>query len=1190
MNRRWTLAFCSLAAAFLLCTIGPRVFAQGLTYGAIHGTVTDASGAVIPGATVSALNTSTGIAHKTTTDATGYYIFPQLHIGGPYTVVITKPGFQTSRLVGIILHVNDNLFENATLQTGTVSQTVRVSANAVQVQTSDTQLQETLTSNQIAKMPLLGQDATILQKLQAGTVESSDRFGNYSSNGAQTQQNSYLLDGSDINDAPLQTQGITINPDALAEVTFVTSTSNPQYSRNSGAIANEILKSGTNQFHGDGFEFYRDTFMNLGGYFALPGQRPVFHQNLYGGTLGGPVVRNKLFFFTAYQGFRNRNAFTQQTSVPTASQLGTTTGIANLSQDANAFTGGINSAGLTSLSIPVSIMTPAGPCGPNTARTTWSSCFPAGSPVEILTSSFNPIATKLLSYVPPPNVGSAVGNTYDNFNALNTAASDQGIIRLDYHLSQNDELWASTVFQSNPTTQTLPFTGATLPGWSETDARHIKIFNASWTHTFNPDTLNEVRGGYYRFNFAAVEPSVVTPPSALGFTISPQDTGAESDPLIGVSGYFTLGFSNNGPQPRRDTNMDYADNFTRIIGNHNVMVGAEIEKFGVNNPFYANNNGNFSFNGSGTYTSGDPLLDFLVGIPSSYAQGSGAQIDAHSWDIYGYAQDDWKTTSSLTLNYGLGYEIMTPFANLQYGGKAVICFTPGAQSKVFPTAQASLLYPGDPGCNNQGGASPKFDKIAPRVGIDWSPSGKALGWLTGPAGEHEFALRGGFGVYYNRDSEEAQLQNLEDPPFGTTSAGVADIPGLSPSFADPWVDIAGNGQETNKFPYTFPTPGQTINFAQFVPYDLSTISPAYNVPTAYNFNLNIQRQIPGDQILTVGYVGSLGDNLVRAYEADRITAAGHAAAVAACTAAGTSACLSNASFLSLNDPQWFRETSGNFLSVGRVYTNGSSNYNSMQVSLAKNPTHGIYYTLAYTWSHALDNGSGFESSGFGNDIAGTNWVPGFRYLSYGNSDFDARNRFVASYGYQIPLLAAMRQNRFINEALGGWNIGGITALQSGFPAPIGDTGQNRSLYCNAATFSFYGCPDTAETSTFHPALMNPRSTSQHYWFNPGDFSPEPLGTFGNVKRNFIHGPGFNYTDMNLFKNFPLGRHDSPRVLELMLQAYNVFNHPNFATPDGNVNDGAAFGTITSVIQPSADGGAGDPQPGRVVQIAGRIEF
>lgn len=1211
MNTRRNLRLLFLLP-LLLTYFAPHAVAQNV-YASIHGTVIDSSGAVVPGATVTAVNTSTGISTTQTTDDKGYFVFPQLALGGPYTVKVDKSGFQAFQATGITLQTNDNRDVDAKLTAGSVSQTVEVSANAVQVDTSDTQLKSTVTADQIEQMPLLGRDASILQKLTPGTVESSDRFGNYSSNGSQTQENSYLLDGADINDGPLQTQGLTINPDALNEITFLTSSQNPEYSRNSGAIVNETLKTGTNTFHGSGFEFYRDTFLNNGNYFSQT--RPEFHQNLYGGTLGGPVLKNRLFFFLAYQGYRNATGTTQVTTVPTDAQLGRNGATyADLSGDNNEINGA-NTVALSSNPLPFAITGPNGTCGPGTTYTNWgptqtkegtwdntNACFPSGSTVHLPTSNFNSVAANLLSlYVPSPNYN---GNKY-NFNSPNTAAEDQGVIRVDAQVTRKDLVWGSGIFQSDPSFAGLPFTGSNLPGFAENNARHFKIFNASWTHTFSPTTLNELRAGYYRFNYAAVEPAVVQEPSSLGFSINPQNPAAAGAPLIDVTGYFTLGFSNNGPQPRLDQNTEASDNFTKIWGNHNLMFGAHVEKFGVHNPFYANLNGNFGFSGGGSYTSGDPLLDFLVGIPSSYSQGSGAEIDAYSWEIYGFAQDNWKVSNSFTLNYGIGYDTQTPNANLQYGGKAIICFTPGAQSTVFPTAQASLLYPGDPGCNNQGGATTKYDHFAPRVGFDWSPE-SGLGWLTGSQGEHKLAVRVGFGLYFNRDSEEAQLQNLEDPPFGISSVGAADINinGVSgsPGFAAPFTDVAGRPgfSEANRFPYTFPTPGQSIDFSSLAPYDLSGIDPGYDVPYTYNFNLNVERQLPGNQLLTIGYVGSLGRHLVRAYEADQETAAGHAAAVAMCNSLGSAGCQTMAtSNLSLSYPQWFTETSGNFISVGHVHTDGSSSYHSLQVSVNKQMTHGLYYILAYTYGHALDNGSSFESSGFGNsnDLVGTNWVPGYQYLSYGNSEYDARHTFRAGYGYLIPLPHSLKQNYLVNEAIGGWHFIGITTLQSGNPVSIGEGGLNRSLWCNDSSYSFYNCPDTPETSTFHISHMNPRGAG-NLWFDPTVFTPEPLGTFGNVKRNFFSGPGFNYSDFTLYKDFPMGRADSPRYIELRLEAFNAFNHANFSPPDGQLSDGYAntsgtggtFGQITSVVSPVQDNGDGDPQPGRAIQLAGKFYF
>ncbi len=1189
------LLFVTVVVAALSLAVSPAAFAQNV-YAAIHGTVTDTSGAVVPGATVTALNTSTDIATKQTTDSKGYYILPQLAIGGPYTITIDLTGFQTAKTVGILLQSNDNREINAVLKPGSVSQTVEVSATAAQVETSDTQVKSTISSTEIEDMPLLGQDASALQKLTPGTVESSDRFGNFSANGSQTQENNYLLDGADNNDAPLQNQGLVISPEALSEVTFVTSTQNPEYSRNSGAIVNETIKSGTNQFHGEGFEFYRDTFLNNGNYFSAT--RPPFHQNLYGGTFGGPILKNKLFFFLSYQGLRNATGTTTLTKVPTDDQLGRNgSGFADLTGDNNVANGGTNgTVGLTGNPLPFAITGPSGTtCA---AGTPWNTCFPTGSAVDVPTSNFNSISANLINkYVPSPNYN----GTYYNFNSADTEGSDQGVMKIDVNITNSDKLWAEGIFQSNPSFETLPFTGANLPGFPEVDTSHFKIFSASWTHTFNPSTLNELRAGYYRFNFGAVESAIVQPPSSLGFAITPQSSAAYFAPKIGVTGYFTLGFSNNGPQPRLDGNYDYSDNFTKIIGNHNLMLGVHLERFTVDNPFYANAAGNFSFGGSGQFTSGDPLLDFLVGIPSGYSQGSGALINARAWEYYGYAQDNWKVTDSLTLNYGTGYDIQTPFANLQYGGEAIICFVPGAQSKIFPTATTSMLYPGDPGCNNQGGATAKYGHFAPRVGFAYSPN-SSWGWLTGPAGEHLFSLRGGFGLYFNRDSEEAQLQNLEDPPFGTSSPGATAAPGIgSPSFANPFQDVANRGANysiTNPFPYTFPSPGQTnIDFSQFTPYGLSTISPNYDVPYAYNIMLQVQRQIPGSQVLTIGYVGSLGHKLVRAYEANRITPTGHAAAVATCLALGETACLSSyAIYPSLLTPQDYTETSGNFGTVGQVYTDGSSNYHSLQVNLTKSPSHGLYYILSYTYSHALDNSSSFESSGFGesNNLVGANWVPGFTQLSYGNSEYDARHRFVAGYGYVVPLTEGMRNNYIVNELLGGWHLAGMTALQSGNPVSVGGLGLNASLYCNGSEFTFYACPDNLSTSTYNIPRRAPRtlySTADgpaNFWFDPSPFSPEPLGTFGNVKRGFFSGPGFNYTNMSLFKNFPIGRADSPRFIQLRLETYNVFNHANFAQPDGSLADGPSFGTITSVVQPVLTGG--DPQPGRAVQLAGKIYF
>ena len=286
----------ALAATPLLLLAGlglPQPTLAQNIYAAVHGTVTDSSGAVVPNVQVTALNTATGISSSVTADGHGYYIFPQLHIGGPYTIEITASGFEKFESTGLTLNLNDNRDVDAKLQIGQSSETVTVQSATVQVETSDTQLKSEILGSQITQLPLLGRDASQLEKTAPGVVESSDRFGSFAANGSQTTNNSFLLDGADFGDGPLQDQGFIVNPDALAELDIVTSTLNPEFARNAGAVVNETLKNGSNAFHGNGFYFYRDTFLNNGDYFAQPGQRPPFHQNLYGGTLGGPVVKNK---------------------------------------------------------------------------------------------------------------------------------------------------------------------------------------------------------------------------------------------------------------------------------------------------------------------------------------------------------------------------------------------------------------------------------------------------------------------------------------------------------------------------------------------------------------------------------------------------------------------------------------------------------------------------------------------------------------------------------------------------------------------------------------------------------------------------------------------------------------------------------------------------------------------------------
>lgn len=1192
----WLTAL-GLLSVLLLVRGTPPMAAQNV-YSAIHGTVTDSSGAVIPSATVTVLNTSTGISTVKTADEKGYYIFPQLQVGGPYTVTVSAPGFEKFSSAGLNLNVNDNRDLDAVLRVGGTSQTVEVAATAVQVDTSDTQFKQVVTSDQLEQIPLEGRDPAGLQKLQTGVVESSDRFGNFSSNGSQTAQNSYLVNGTDINDPTLQNEGIQVNPDALSEENIVTSTLNPEFSRNSGAVINQVIKSGTNSLHGSGFEFYRDTFLNNGSYFSAT--RPQFHQNLYGGTLGGPLLRNKLFFFTGYQGLRNKIGLTTLSQTMSPGQLS-----GQFAGDLNYATGGMNSAGLTTNKLPFNI----GNC---TAGETWAQCFPGGN-VTIPSTEWNPLAAKVIQQFVPASNYTAGGVSYYDFNAGDTAAQDQGIIRLDYTPTTRDSIWASTIFQSSPATFALPFGGSSFPGFEMVQTEHFKIFSTSYTHTFSSSTLNELRGSYYRLNFPNVIPATVIQPGSYGFSINPQLTQA-SLPYMAIGALFDLGFSFEGPQPRTDTNTTFADNFSWVKGNHSLKFGASFEQFRVANPFGYLNNGYYSYaggtEGGGLYSSGDPLVDFVMGIPDSYEQTSDGLVNALASERYAYAQDNWKISNTFTFNYGIAWDAEQPFQNKQFGGVGVICYqVSSATSKIFPGGPPGLLYPGDPGCNAAGGVTTRYNHFGPRIGFAWSPtSGPSR--LIGSPGAHQFSVRGGIGVYFNRDQEEQSLDNLTDPPFLYTSRGAGDFGG-SPSFANPFADVAGNGSEPNPYPYSVPAPGSSVNWSIYNLLSMSAFDKNYSVPYVYNFNLNVQRSLPSNIVMQLGYVGSMGRRLATWYEGDPITPAGHAACLAGSVPAGFPSQLNCNSGLAGSIHQYFPQftaqpavvpgTGGGavpqlpngvpwFLSIGDQNTEGTSNYNSFQASVIKSPTHGLLLTFAYTWAHSLDDGSGYESvtggqsdGNYGNFGRVRIYTPGFEYLNYGDSDFDARQRFATSYVYSVPVSGILKSNPFLREALSGWELAGVTAFQTGFPVSISQ-GQDRSLWCDGN--SFFNCGDVPMTSSFHIKTSDPRSSSDHRWFDTSSFSPEPIGTYGNVKRNFFHGPGFNYTNFQFSKNFAVNT-DGSRYVQLRLEAFNAFNHANFGPPSGQYTS-PSFGLVTNVIE-SAEPNS-DPQPGRAVQLAGKFYF
>ena len=1144
----------------------------------IKGSVTDPLGAVIPNAQVTAVNLATGVKFTTTSQANGDYLFPQLPIG-TYKITVGAPGFQSFTATGITLNIDQEYVEPVKLAVGSVATNVEVAADAVQVNTTDMQLSNIVGSAQMVELPLLGRDFTQLELTLPGVQLPDNRFGTFSVSGAQSQQAEYIINGADTNDIALNDIVFTPSLDAIDQFNLISGPLNAEYDRNSGGIVSATIKSGTNRFHGDAFEFYRDTFLNTNNFLEktfdpATGARTdivsPYHQNIFGGTLGGPILKDKLFFFGSYQG--TRQAVPEFTSNPTdnvftAAQLG-----GNFSSD---FTGN-NQSGINNFSsnvIPSTITIPG--CA---AGTTWNTCLTSLGGV-IPTSAFNPTATALVKqYVPAPNNG-AYGYT---FNATKNTSSDQYIGRVDFNINPKNQITVLGLYETSSLKETVPFDGGNLPGFGDGDIEHVQQWTIDYVRQINSTTVNDLAAHYTRFNFDSGAPQQVVQPRSAGFDITPQDQASSTIPFISVGGtgtYFTLGGTTSGPQPRIDQTIQFDDSLSKAWGHHQLKFGYDGRRFNVSNTFDASNSGDYTFSKtSAKFGSGDPGLDFLLGIPAAYTQGTGSIIQVDAFLNYMYAQDSWKVSNTFTFNYGLGYSIDTPLRNHQFGGEGIACFIPGETSHIFSSAPTNLVFPGDPGCKNSGQATTHYDEFGPRIGFAWAPD---LGVISGSPGK--LSLRGGFGMYYNRTEEESALETLGTPPYGFTSSGAGDFGG-NPEFINPFADVnggvgsaTGQASQPNRFPYAEPTPGTSPNFSTPI-FEIGGIGSSFRAPYAENFQLSIERELPSSIVARVSYVGSLSHRNQVTVEANPETPAGHAACLA------STACIANSTQQGLFFPgnKLAGAVNTGAIEQGVVQGEGSSNYHSLQVSLTKRPTHGFQFQLSYTYAHAMDDGSGFENSGFGSggtlgSSRGYNQY--VHSLNYGDSTYDVRHHLVFAPVYITPLVQGSALSPK-NLALSGWEVSGILTLAGGQPYDISYAGFESSNSLNCDIFvDFYACGDipeqTAPLKRIHTKTRD-LATGGLPYFSPSSFTDEPIGSFGNIHRNPYHGPGYFNTNVVVAKNFILSASGLLR-LQLRLESDNVFNNTQLNNPDGNYESGT-FGEVTSA------------NASRLTQLGGKFYF
>jgi hypothetical protein len=1182
--------FLLIALAMLAVVLLPVQSAYGDNlYASIRGTVTDPSGAVVAGAKLTATNVATGISYNATSTDSGAFSFLQLPIGD-YSVRVEKSGFKTFTEGRIHLDLDQIFSLKVTLEVGTTSETITVEANPAQVETTSMQLSTVVTGNQIVDLPLNGRSWIQLMQLQPGVQGASDRFGNnagadtYATNGSSTQQNSFLVNGTDTNDISLNTPAIIPSPDAIGEFDLVTSTINPEYGRNSGAVINAAIKSGTNQFHGDVFEFYRDTFLDSKTWFETTPS--PFHQHTYGGVIGGPIVKDHAFFFFSYQGRRSRRpeplGFGNAANNIFVNVLPVVPSAPERTGDFSAATGSLPfTCPITGLcAAPFPMVGADGKTHP--AGTPYATLFPTGA---IPAADLNPIAVALMNkYVPLPN---AANNQYV-FNPGQTSGADQYLGRLDEKISSKDAVWFYGLYENDTQLNDLPFIGSDLRGFGETDPNKNYEFTAAWNHTFSPTMLNEARVAYLRYNFQAVYPQKVQQPSDAGFSINPQSKAGAGLPVVSLAGFFALGFSEDGPQPRMENIYQAVDNLSKVMGHHTMKFGFNMDRIQLNNPFYFDQDGAYTFNGAGLFSTGNGEADFLLGIPDSYFQSSGGYTSARAREYYAYAQDQWQVRPNLTLTFGLAWDLETPYSNNFAKGEGLTSFKPGEQSKVFSSAPVGIVFPGDPGVGKYGLASLHYDNFAPRLGFAWSPGSS-----------HNWSVRGGIGLYYNRIEEETLLQTLTDPPFSLGSGGFptglagsgntteTGVPSFANPFATVWsgadgatlnngkgqpVTLAGgvNASFPNTFPFAPPAPGATnINWPLFEPLgvNFAYFAPNTTSPRSTNFNLTVQRQLGSATVASLGYVGSIGRHEEGA--ADIANPAGMAPGVNPAAAAAGCADFD----LPTCAPQTFAFNPFVYGQPGVIFTGINSNYNSLQASIQRHMSNGLQFQVSYTYSRAFDQGSNYEnaSSGVGYNV--------FNFArSYGPSANDAPQRLVINYLYTLPIFKYTHRFKQLTD---GWNLTGIATFQSGFPVNVQEIALSDLQVAAFSGFAYgFDAPDFVNT-TGQPLNINRNPRNGKPWVNPAAFAVPALGTIGNANRNPFYGPGLNYWDMALEKDIIF---TESKRLELRWETFDTFNHANFGTPN-NAFGTPTFGQVSGVN--TAISAQGD---GRVVQLGAKVYF
>ena len=1182
----------ALTCLFALLMMGGQLLHGEVTAGVL-GTVLDPSGAAIPNATVTLKNSDTGLVRHAQTDAAGNYEFLSVPVGESYTLQAESLGFRTSVQTAIKLLVNQKYRADFKLVVGAVNERIEVSTSSAQVDTSSTQLGDVIESKKMTGLPLNGRSYIDLLGLQAGVIPISsgasdhNRFvsgngdsGQVSVNGQRETSNSFMVNGGDVEESVQNGASIVPTLDSIEEFRLLTNSFNAEYGRFSGAIVNVITKGGTNQIHGSVYEFLRNEKLDARNFFDL--ERGAFKRNQFGGTIGLPVVKDKLFFFGDYQGTREvRGVSSGLINVPSLlerggdfSDLATTQFQQFVDSGGNpTVVRGDNSSTNFAATLTQRLgyaVTPGEPYWFDGCTTNTQCVFPGASGPFIPQAAWSPVAVKTLTFIPTPNGNS---NGTPNFSStaekLNLRDEKFGL-KVDLNTAHLGN-W-SAYYHFDDANYLNPFPSidfSNSPGFSATTLSRAQQIQLSNTALLNTTTVNEVRINYTRFAFLKNKPvgglGKITDfgyvEGGLGvIPTNPLYEGVATTTLSSTGVRFGLP---DGITGQYNNSYQITDNFSKVIGKHTLKFGGDIRYIQVNERNTYTPNGWFDFVGGET---GNDFADFLLGAPDLFNQTSLQLLDSRTKYFGIYAQDTYKVRPDLTINYGLRWDTSQPFYDTK---NRIQTFVPGVQSKIYPDSPTGFVFPGDPGVPRTL-APTQYDRFAPRLGVAYSP-GATEGLLARIfGGPGKTSIRVGGGLYYTAIEDVTLFNEVGDAPFGLFWVSPVPVYQDEPykNRSDP------PSPQGNRFPFTIPAAGATGIWAKYMPIAFSpTYKTTNKLPYGEHFNLTIQREIAKTAVFSIGYVGSRGRRLLSTVESNagspakclQIRALLGPADGCGPFGADTIYNLGGGNFafgtrpFSVTSGRELDKTTGtgtlDFQNNAWEETSANSTYNALQTSLEKK-VGDLRLLAAYTWSKSIDNSSGFFD-------AIDPFNPG---LSRALSIFDITHNFVISYGYDLPFYKS--SHGAAGKLLGGWTISGITRFTTGFPITLKENNDNSLRGC---------CNDDVPNYNGQPIhFLNPRQPG-NLFFDPSPFSQETLGTLGNVKRRFFHGPGINNWDLALHKNTRIG---DRMALEFRAEFFNVFNHAQFMVP----------GSVTGEITDGSFGKVNSARDGRIGQMALKLSF